>query len=164
IGLPPVNSGASMIGGSMVAGRSVLIWLTRASTSSFTFWASIPISNCTIVVETPSDTVDCIISMFGRPAIAFSTGRVTWFSSSVAAVPSWTMVTVTIGKAMFGNCLIGSCVYEYAPASSRRVKVTTTGIGLRIAQLEIGRFMSLASNYFAPGAVAVLAEIGRAHV
>ncbi|MNC97078.1 hypothetical protein D3C83_146230 [compost metagenome] len=61
------------------------------------------------MVETPSDTLDCITSMFGRPAIEFSTRRVTWFSSSDGAAPSWMMVAETIGKEMFGNCLIGSC-------------------------------------------------------
>ena len=40
--------------------------------------------------------------------MAFSTRRVTWFSSSVGAAPSWMMVTATIGKEMFGNCFTGS--------------------------------------------------------
>jgi hypothetical protein len=56
------------------------------------------------------------------------------------------MVTATIGKAIFGNCFTGSLEYENSPATIISVKATTTGIGLRIAQLEIGRFMSAASR------------------
>ena len=49
ISVPPVKSSASTRGGWMLRGRSARIWLTRASTSSFAFCRSVPISNWIIV-------------------------------------------------------------------------------------------------------------------
>ena len=43
----------------------------------------------------------------GMAATASSTGRVTWFSSSLGAAPLWLTLTVTSGRMMLGFCRIG---------------------------------------------------------
>ncbi len=91
----------------MSRGRLTRIWSSRVLTSSVIFCMSSLSGNSIWVVEAPRVTVDWMVSTFGRPAIAVSTGRVIWVSISEGAAPFSVTVITTCGKVTFGRCLIG---------------------------------------------------------
>src|ERR1700730_9022276 len=76
------------------------------------------------------------------PAAAFSTFFVTCVSNSLGAAPVWATVMVTMGMSMLGICVIGSVFRLTAPRTIRTTKNTNGGIGLRIDQAEMLRFIS----------------------
>ena len=71
------------------------------------FWMFWPSWNWMTVVEEPWVTVEAIDCVLGRPARAFSTGRVTWFSISAGAAPARVTWTSTAGNSRLGKVLIG---------------------------------------------------------
>ncbi len=94
-------------GGSMSRGSWTRVWSTRVRTSSTIFWMSWPSGNSIRVVETPRLTDDWMVSTLGRPAMAFSMGRVIWVSISEGAAPFSVTVMEICGKVTLGRCLIG---------------------------------------------------------
>ena len=77
------------IGGSASVGRRLWAELTTRSTSTETRSALAALVNWTVTVETPCDEIETspFVSMFGRPAIASSIGRVTFASIVSGSAP-----------------------------------------------------------------------------
>ena len=92
----------------MVGGRSGRVASTAVRTSSVAFCMSVPSSNSMKVTEEPRVAVLWTCLTYWMPAMAFSIGRLIWFSTSAGAAPLWVIDTATAGKAMLGYCLIRS--------------------------------------------------------
>src|SRR5262249_9083087 len=126
-----------MIGSLIVRGRSVRILAIWSFTSLRARSILAPIENWTVVPDEPSERLDRMCQMPFTPAMASSTLRVTWVSSSPGAAPDWVIETWTIGMSMLGNRVIGSDMKLTMPRISNTRNVTIAGIGDRIDHAEM---------------------------
>jgi len=99
----------------------------------------VPMANCTMVLERPSETIELISSMPLMPRTAASTRCVTCVSSSVGAAPGWLTTTCAAGKVTSGLSLISIVMKLSTPAMDSIRNATIGGTGLRIDQLEMLR-------------------------
>src|SRR4028118_1353271 len=134
---PPANSRRLMIGSFTSWGRFWRIWAIALRTSLVARSLSVPKTKLTTVLETPSLTVEIMLSILPKPAIASSTFFVTWASSSVGPAPGWVTVTETAGKSIFGLASIPSSVKENQPTTVKTKNRTIVGTGFRIDQVEM---------------------------
>ena len=133
----PTTSIRSMIGSSMLRGRSVRI-LAMASRTSLVARSMLTSSrNSMIVWLLPSviELVTCLTPLM--LATASSTFLVTCASSSAGAAPGWVTVMETTGTSTFGARVIGSILKPTRPTRVSTANSTSGGIGLRIAAPEM---------------------------
>src|SRR4028118_474860 len=136
------------MGSLMSAGGFWRIWAIAFRTSLVARSVFVPKTKLTTVLETPSLTVDIMLSILPKPAIASSTFFVTWDSSSDGPAPGWVTVTETVGTSMFGLESIPSWVKDSQPTTVKTKNRTIVGTGLRIDQPERLKDMRLLSFWF----------------
>ena len=133
----PSTSMRSMMGSSMVRGRSARTSATASLTSFKDRSVSVPSRNSRIVDDMPSVKVEVICLTPVMFATASSMTFVTCVSSSAGAAPDCVTFTETIGTSMFGNRVTGSDLKLKRPSSISTANKTIAGTGRRIDQAEM---------------------------
>ncbi len=92
---PPEVVERVITGSLTLPGRSLRMRVTASRTSFTARSMFLPKTNSTVVLETPSWTLEVMCTTSPTVATEFSTMRVTWVSSSAGAAPASVTVTVT---------------------------------------------------------------------
>ena len=87
---------------------------------------SVPQSNSTHATESPSAETERSRRTPGEPLTADSTGKVTRSSTSSAAMPGASVITVTVGAERSGKMSTGRVAIKKAPATVRSAATVTT--------------------------------------
>jgi hypothetical protein len=100
---PPEVVERVMTGSLALPGSSARMRVTASRTSFTARSMSLPKTNSTVVLDTPSWTLEVMCTTSPTVATEFSTMRVTWVSISAGAAPVSVTVTVTYGMSTSGN-------------------------------------------------------------
>src|SRR5690606_2365887 len=98
----------------------------------------VPVLKNTVIFPDPEVVADDrMYVILGRPLIASSMGRSTAPATVSALAPGQEVETVTLGGAISGNRLMGSCHMDTHPRITSHVEMTVANTGLLMNVLSI---------------------------
>ena len=111
-------------GRSTSGGRSLLTEAIFSATTCRASRMSVPHSNSTQTTEMPTAVADRTRRTPAAPLTEVSMGNVTWLSTSVGAMPSASVMTVTVGAVRSGKTSTGIRTAVKPPKTVNRTAVT----------------------------------------
>ena len=134
---PSIDDCGPSVGLPTPSGRSA----AAAESFSATIWraryASVSQSNSTHTTEKPAVDDERTRLTPSAPFTAVSMGNVTMRSTSSAAMPPASVITVTVGALRSGNTSTSACLAVYAPAMASATAATSTSRRLSSENLII---------------------------
>src|SRR5216683_1680148 len=116
----------SIVGGCTCAGKAARARSRLVDMACRAAVRSVPSLNWTVTIDAPDDEVESTLVTPATPCSAFTTGRVTCWSTTPGDAPGSAVMTTKDGTEIFGNRSCWSCVAAQMPTLKSRMTARMT--------------------------------------